>query len=81
MDYQLSITIGSGPIMNVRAEIDFDLSSYQPIPEILKGKLLDLAFDKLVAIKFAQNVKVGLEGRGYIFNPLEKDGTFHLTKG
>jgi hypothetical protein len=80
MDYQLDITMGNGPISKVRAEIDFDLSSDQPIPEVLKGKLLGLTLDQLVTIKFAQNVTVALEGRRYTFNPLHKDGTFQLTK-
>jgi hypothetical protein len=81
MTYQLNITRDGGPLVTVRADIDFDFSSDRPIPDPLAGNLLDLTFDQILTLKFAQDVTVGLAGQRYRFHSLNKDGTCELTKG
>ena len=49
-------------------------------PESFEGKLVDVSEEQVHDLKFGQGVVAGLEGVGYIFEELEKDGTFKLRK-
>ena len=52
----------------------------QPHPESFEGTLVDVTEEQLYRLKFDEGVVVMVEGVGYSFEKLEKDGSFKLTK-
>jgi hypothetical protein len=68
-----------GPVTVVAA--DTDLGPFPQFhPESFDGKLVDVSDDQLYSLKFGQGVVAALEGVGYIFEKLERDGSFTLCK-
>jgi hypothetical protein len=50
-------------------------------PSVFNGKLIDVPLEKILEFKFSPGVDVVFRGSGYIFEELEKDGTFKLCRG
>lgn len=68
-----------GPVTVVAA--DTDLGPFPQFhPESFEGKLVNVTDEQLCSFKFGKEVVAALEGVGYVFEKLERDGTFTLHK-
>lgn len=61
--------------------VETDLGPFpQTHPKSFEGTVVDITDEQLYRLKFDDRVVAMVEGVGYIFEKIEKDGTFKLTK-
>ena len=78
MEQQIHVMINTEPILVVRAEVEN--SPDVGIPDSVSGRLLGVALEDLVRMRFSENVTAIFKAQTYKFRELEKDGSFQLTK-
>lgn len=65
----------------VKAEADLGRYSEFGFPDAFTGKLVDVPLEQMLNFKFLPDVQVVFRGTWYVFDELEKDGTFLLRRG